>query len=258
MNNEFINFYKHKLYNIVSGLITVNQKIIQSSSGYIKKDEGTITNIIEFPTLSLGNSQIDGETQVKYTNINTIDKFVIIDYYKNIIEPLNIFININQKQTRIEFNKNFNEDVSKWKIIIYGVVGENPQSVYIENALLNDLGDVSFSELSGNQYLKYDGTNWINTSLSKVYNETITDSTVVLNYLDGDVRNLTNNTANSKTLLITNIPIGQGMYVRIFNNGMYPINFKNQSIISTSGNFAVSFINSTGTIEMLGEAINIK
>lgn len=87
--------------------------------------------------------------------------------------------------------------------------------------------------------------------------QTITDSTILLNYNNGDVKNIINSTNNPKTLLVSNIPKGQGMLVRVVNNGDYVIKFGDKELIKTTGKFAIPFINVTGTIEIFGGAVQV-
>ena len=73
------------------------------------------------------------------------------------------------------------------------------------------------------------------------------------NYLNGDIHNLNANT--SGTILVTNLPVGESLLIRLNNANGNTIKFAGSTIINSSGNYYLSFINVIGTVELIGGAM---
>lgn len=90
----------------------------------------------------------------------------------------------------------------------------------------------------------------------KLYNGTPTSGVYNANYNNGDLHVVT--ISGDITLTVTNIPLGQALSINIISNSDNSVLFGGEEIISESGNYMLGFINTNGTIKMIGNAVKTK
>ena len=83
----------------------------------------------------------------------------------------------------------------------------------------------------------------------EVKNSVITQNNYTIDYLSGDIFNISSNSDGS--LDIINVPIGEGIFVRINNESGSLIDFNGNTIINDNGIYFISFINITGNPELI-------
>lgn len=134
------------------------------------------------------------------------------------------------------------------------------------------VGGVAKYKIDINPYLVYDGaasfagswTVYYGAGINDIYTTANTIQTVgvdasvtqaTINFNNGDVAivNCTGSTSTPVNLLITNVPIGHGMIIKVINNAGRPITFATRTIISSPGSYSFSIFNFGNNPEQVGE-----
>ena len=143
---------------------TANQVVVSQTTGNVTVGLADNVNVYGNLTVS-GNLTVNGDTTtINTSTLSVEDNIIILNSNVTSSPVLNAGIEV-ERGTENNVLIRWNEDINKWQLTNNGT---NYYDILDSSVSIDGLSDVLITSATPGQFLKYDGTNWINDDIPQI------------------------------------------------------------------------------------------